>query len=265
MTLNAKAATLRALHQDFLVLPNAWDAASAAAIATAGAPAVATTSAGVAWSRGIPDGHKLSREDMIEVVRQIAAAVEVPVTADVENGYGESPEDVAETVRQVIAAGAVGINLEDSRTPADPLHTPEEQAARIRAAREAAADVPEFFINARTDVIFFQKGDRAEVLDRAKVYAEAGADCLFVPGLLDLAELQAVVASSPIPVNAMAGPGSPTPAELRDAGVRRVSLGVALHLSTYAATHRAVTELLNGGTYDAFTDASDVAGAIMRF
>jgi 2-methylisocitrate lyase-like PEP mutase family enzyme len=265
MTLNTKAAALRALHQQLLILPNAWDAASAAAIAAAGAAAVATTSAGVAWSRGVPDGHRLSREDMIEAVRQIVAAVEVPVTADVENGYGESPEDVAETVRQVIAAGAVGINLEDSRTPADPLHTPEEQAARIRAARGSAAEVPDFFINARTDVLFFQKGDLAEVSARAKVYADAGADCLFVPGLLDLAQLKELAAASPLPINAMAGPGSPTPAELGEAGVRRVSLGVALHLAAYASAHRAVSELLNGGTYDAFTDASDVAGAIMRF
>ncbi|MBF8191547.1 isocitrate lyase/phosphoenolpyruvate mutase family protein [Nonomuraea sp. K274] len=271
MELNAKAELLRGLHQDLLILPNAWDAASAAAVVHAGASAVATTSAGIAWAQGRADGHKLSRAEMVEAVRRICAVVDVPVTADIENGYGDDPDDVAGTVEQIIDAGAVGVNLEDSRSPREPLHTPGEQAARIHSARQAAvrAGVPDLFINARTDVYFFQVGavhDRnADVLARAAAYASAGADCLFVPGLLDPARLRELAGASPLPLNAMAVPGGPTVAQLAATGVRRVSVGAQLHLSAYASAHRAAVELLATGTFHAFTDASEVAPLVMRF
>ncbi|GHE92690.1 2-methylisocitrate lyase [Amycolatopsis deserti] len=269
--LNERAVLLRSRHDDLLVLPNAWDAASAAALAHAGAAAIGTTSAGIAWSLGLADGHVIDRDTMVAVVARIAAAVDVPVSADIENGYGEAPEEVAATVTAVIGAGAAGINLEDSRSASAPLHTPREQAERIRAARSAAvrAGVPDLVINARTDV-FFTGGDApaderlAEVIERGKVYAEAGADCLFVPGLLDLTALKALVPAVPLPVNVMAGPGAPAIAELAAVGVRRVSLGAALHLATYAATYAAAAELFESGTYTAFPDASQVAGAIVR-
>jgi 2-methylisocitrate lyase-like PEP mutase family enzyme len=131
----AGAERLRALHEgEVLILPNAWDAGSAALIARAGARAIATTSGGIAWSLGRPDGQRLTRAEMIERVREIAAAVAVPVTADIEGGYGPGPSDVAATVEAVIAAGAVGVNIEDSRAPGGPLFDPGAQAARIRAA-----------------------------------------------------------------------------------------------------------------------------------
>ena len=193
---HAKAATLRSLHKDgILVLPNAWDAASAAMIAAAGAQVIATTSAGVSWSLGRPDGQNLSRPEATDAVARIADAVDLPVTADIEGGYGSDPGAVAVTVAAMIGAGAVGINLEDSGAPGGGLFGSTAQAARIRAARAAATDagLPELVINARTDVFLFEIGEPEgrldDVLARAAAYAEAGADSLFVPGLLDLGTL----------------------------------------------------------------------------
>ena len=189
----AVAAKLRALHAaGVLVLPNAWDAGSAVVIALAGARAIATTSGGIAWSLGRSDGQRLTRTEMIERVREIAAAVTIPVTADIEGGYGLGPGDVAVTVEEVIAAGAVGVNIEDSRAPGGPLFDPAEQAERIQAARAASAlaGLPELFINARTDVFLYGIGVPEtrldDVLARSDAYAKTGADGLFVPGLTDL-------------------------------------------------------------------------------
>ncbi|MCC8250074.1 isocitrate lyase/PEP mutase family protein [Saccharothrix luteola] len=259
-----KASLLRDLHADgVLVLPNAWDAGSAALIARAGAKAVATSSGGVSWAAGRPDGQGLSRDEMVERVRLIAAAVDVPVTADVEGGYGHAPEDVAATVEAIVGAGAVGVNIEDSRGRGVPLFTAEEQAARLRAAREAAAraGLPELVVNVRTDVYLFQVGEPEgrldDVLARAAVYAEAGADCLFVPGLVDLDVVAAVVAASPLPVNVMAGPGAPTVAEFESVGVRRVSLGTAVAQAAYSLAHRATEEALTKGTYTELDGALD--------
>lgn len=269
-----KADLLRDLHADgVLVLPNAWDAGSAALIARAGAKAVATTSGGVSWALGRPDGQNLSRDEMVEQVRLIAAAVDVPVTADVEGGYGHAPEDVAATVEAVIGAGAVGVNIEDSKGFGVPLFTAEEQAGRLRAAREAAerAGLPELVVNIRTDVFLFQVGEPEgrldDVLARAAVYAEAGADVLFVPGLVDLDVLKALVAASPLPVNVMAGPGAPTVAEFEAVGVRRVSLGTAVTQAAYSVAHRAAEEALTKGTYtelDGALDFGTVNGVFSR-
>ncbi|MFI9010910.1 isocitrate lyase/phosphoenolpyruvate mutase family protein [Actinosynnema sp. NPDC053489] len=260
----AKADLLRELHAGgVLVLPNAWDAGSAALVARAGAKAVATTSGGVSWALGRPDGQGLSRDEMVERVRLVAAAVDVPVTADVEGGYGHAPEDVAATVEAVVGAGAVGVNLEDSKGYGVPLFTAAEQAARLRAARGAAerAGLPGLVVNVRTDVFLFGVGEPegrlADVLTRAAVYAEAGADCLFVPGLLDLVVLAELVAGSPLPVNVMAGPGAPTVAEFESVGVRRVSLGTAVAQAAYTAAHRAAEEVLTRGTYAELEGALD--------
>jgi 2-methylisocitrate lyase-like PEP mutase family enzyme len=246
--------SLRELHQSgILVLPNAWDAASAAIIARAGAKAIATTSGGVAWSVGRADGHGLTREEMVAQVRKIVTAVDIPVTADIEGGYGPEPADVAATVEAVIAAGAVGVNIEDSQAPGGPLFDIPAQAARLRAARDAAtrAGLPELVINVRTDVFLFGIGEPAgrfdEVLARAAAYADA--DCLFVPGLVDLEVVSALVKASPLPINVMAGPGSPTVAEFEAAGVRRVSVGTAVAEAAYSLAHRAAVELMSTGTY----------------
>jgi 2-methylisocitrate lyase-like PEP mutase family enzyme len=251
-----KAARFRALAQSStLVLPNAWDAASAALVVDAGAQAVATTSGGVSWSLGAGDGQRLDRAAMTAAVARIAAAVPVPVTADVEGGY----DDLALTVRDVVAAGAVGVNVEDSTAPGGPLRSAAEQAARLATARKAAADagLPELCINARTDVFLFgigpESGRLDDVLHRAAAYAEGGADGLFVPGLLDLAVLADLCARSPLPVNAMAVPGGPSVAELAAAGVRRVSLGTALAQAAYSAARTAAAEILRDGTYRALT------------
>ncbi|WP_406091505.1 isocitrate lyase/phosphoenolpyruvate mutase family protein [Kitasatospora purpeofusca] len=250
-TLRARAERLRALVADgVLVLPNAWDAGSAAVIASAGAAAIATTSGGVSWSLGRGDGQRLDRATAVEAARRVAAAVDLPVTVDAEGGYGPAPDDVAETVRALVGAGAAGVNLEDSAAPGGPLFTVDEQAGRLRAARSAAeaAGLPELLVNARTDVFLFGLGGLDEVLVRAEAYAAAGADGLFVPGLLDLDALAALCARSPLPVNAMAVAGGPGVAELAAAGVRRISVGTALTQFAYTAARRAAAELLGPGT-----------------
>ncbi|WP_329561819.1 isocitrate lyase/PEP mutase family protein [Kitasatospora sp. NBC_01266] len=254
----AKARRLRELAgESVLVLPNAWDAGSAAVIASAGAPAVATTSGGVSWSLGHGDGQHGSRAAMVAAAGRIVAAVDVPVTVDAEGGYGPGPQAVADTVRALIAVGAVGANLEDSQAVGGPLFPAGEQAARLRAARAAAtaADLPEFLVNARTDVFLFGIGEPAgrldEVLSRAADYAAAGADSLFVPGLLDLDVLTELCARSPLPVNAMLLPGGPSVPALAACGVRRISAGTALAQAAYTAAHRAAVELLGPGTLDA--------------
>jgi 2-methylisocitrate lyase-like PEP mutase family enzyme len=260
----AKARSFRALHDaGVLVLPNAWDAGSAVLIAQAGAKAIATTSGGIAWSAGQPDGQRLTRAEMIELVRPIVHAVNIPVTADVEGGYGPGPEDVAATIEAVVAVGAIGVNLEDSRAPGGPLFAPDAQAGRLRAARSAAerAGLPELLINARTDVFLFgvgaAEGRLAEGLLRSKAYAAAGADSLFVPGLVDLDVLASLVRASPLPVNVMAWPGAPTVAEFGAAGVRRVSVGTAISQAAYSIAQRAAAELLTTGTYTELEGAFD--------
>jgi len=271
-TQKAKAESFRALHGGpLLVLPNAWDAGSAVLIAQAGAKAIATTSGGAAWSLGRPDGQQVSREEMADVVRRIAAAVEIPVTADVEGGYGPAPKDVAATVDAVIAAGAVGVNIEDSKAGGGPLFDVSEQADRLRAARAAAeaAGLPELMINARTDVFLFQigaaDGRLADVLARASAYADAGADSLFVPGLVDLDTVTDLVKSSPLPVNVMAGPGAPTVGEFDAAGVRRLSVGTGISQAAYTLAQRAAAELVTKGTYTELEGALDFGGVNSLF
>ncbi|MFJ5118728.1 isocitrate lyase/phosphoenolpyruvate mutase family protein [Kitasatospora sp. NPDC088548] len=253
--LRDQALRLRALTEGgVLVLPNAWDAGSAAVIASAGAGAIATTSGGVSWSLGHGDGQRLGREEMVAAARRIVAAVDLPVTVDAEGGYGPQPADVAATVRLLVGAGAVGVNLEDSTAAGGPLFPVADQAARLRAAREAAAEagLPELVVNARTDVFLFGIGEPGgrldEVLARAEAYARAGADGLFVPGLLDLEALARLCAASPLPVNAMAVAGGPGVAELAAAGVRRISVGTGLAQLAYTAARRAAAELLGAGT-----------------
>ena len=258
------AENLRALHAaGMLVLPNAWDAGSAAVIALAGAQAIATTSGGIAWSLGRCDGQRLTRAEMIERVREIVAAVTIPVTADIEGGYGLRPEDVASTIEAVIAAGAVGVNIEDSRAPGGALFDPAEQAARIQAARAAAvsAGLPQLYINARTDVFLYGIGVPEarldDVLARSFAYAKTGADSLFVPGLADVQVITELAEASPLPVNVMVGPGAPLVAELAAAGVRRVSIGTAIAQAAYTLAKRAATELLTTGGYTELEQALD--------
>lgn len=260
-TTSTRAATFHGLHDHParpLVLVDVWDAASARLVEDAGATAIATTSAGVAWSLGRPDGNTLTRAEAMDAVARIAASVSVPVTVDVESGYADGANGVARTVDAVLEAGAVGINIEDGR-----LH-PDALADRIGAARRAAerAGVP-LFVNARTDVHLAGLVDPerllAETLERARRYRGAGADGVFVPGVRDVGTIRALVESIDGPVNVMAGPGTPTVAELARLGVARISLGSAVAQAAYAVARRATAELLTTGTSDSLVAGVDYA------
>jgi 2-methylisocitrate lyase-like PEP mutase family enzyme len=243
------------LHKpgDPLLLPNAWDVASAVTIANAGARAVATTSAGVAWSLGVPDGADLGIGRAAAAVAGIVAAVSIPVSADIESGYG----DVAGTVAAVVGAGAVGVNIEDRVDGA--MLSPADAAANLAAARDAAGG-KSLWINARTDLYLAGVGPAEERLEatveRARAYAEAGADSLFVPGLIDLEALK-ILADGPLPIAVMVWPGAPSVAELAGAGVARISLGSGIAQAAYAVAARATTEMLTKGTYNSVADALD--------
>ncbi len=242
-----------------LVLPNAWDPAAARLVEAAGAAAVATTSSGCAWGLGTADGERLDRGRALALIARIAAAVTVPVTADIEAGYAgdtDDPEGVAETVRGVIDAGAVGINLEDSHHGGpEPLRPAAGQAERIAAARRAAdaAGVP-LFVNARVDTFLRRAGGIDETLKRAAAYVAAGADGVFVPGVTDPATIAALAEGIGAPLNVLAGPGAPPVAELAAAGAARISVGGALAAAAYAVVRRAAGELLTHGTYTALAD-----------
>jgi 2-methylisocitrate lyase-like PEP mutase family enzyme len=258
-----KAEVFRALHSagEVLLLPNIWDVASARIIEAAGFPAIATTSAGVAFTLGYPDGERISREEMLAAVTRIARAVKVPVTADVEAGYGNRPEDTAQTAREVIEAGAVGMNLEDaSGDSAHPLVDLHLQLEKIRAARETAESLKiPLVLNARTDVYLLHVSAPAtrydEALRRLQAFRDAGADCVFVPGLRDTSTIGRMVADLNCPVNILAGPGSPPVPELRKLGVARVSLGSGPMRATLGLLRKLADELRSGGTYAAMEGA----------
>ena len=242
-----------------LILPNAWDVASAKIIEQAGFNAVATTSAGVAWSLGYADGERIPRDEMLRAVERIARAVEVPVSADLEAGYGETPKAVAETMRLAIEAGAVGVNFEDGTQRADtPLRDIELQIEMIQAIREAAhaAQVP-LVINARTDTYLRGVGDEesrfAETVRRANAYLQAGADCAFVIGLRQGEVIARLAPAIQGPLNILAGPGAPTLPELARMGVRRVSFGSGPMAASLAFLQQVANELREQGTYSALT------------
>ena len=263
--LREKARALLAMHgggRPILVLPNAWDVASARVVELAGARAVATSSAAVAAALGYPDGERLPRQLMLDAVRRIASAVAVPVTADMEAGYGRSPGEVAETTRGVLAAGAVGMNLEDGTgDAAAPLRPLDEQADRIRAVREAAAAAGvAFVLNARVDVFLAQAGPPenrfAETVRRANAYRVAGADCLFVPAVAEAGVIARLVREIDGPVSVLAGRATPPVAELERLGVARVSVGSGLMRAALGFVRDATRELLGAGTYERLAAAS---------
>jgi 2-methylisocitrate lyase-like PEP mutase family enzyme len=242
-------------HQGGLLLPNAWDISSARIFEDAGFPAIATTSAGVAFTLGYPDGELISRDEMLDVVSRIAAAVSVPVTADVEAGYGPEPETVAETMRMVIQAGAVGVNLEDNQGRGNPLYTVEQQSERIRAAREAATQAGvDLVINARTDTFLFAigpvEGRMDDTFNRAKAYIEAGATSIFVPGVVKPEAIQKLVDGIAAPLNIMTAPGALSAPEVFAMGVKRISVGSALMQATMGLTKAIAEELRGTGTYE---------------
>jgi len=259
-TQRERADALRRLHAGpgILVLPNAWDVATARLVEEAGFPAIATTSAGVAWAAGFADGERISRDEMLEAVRRIAAGVRVPVTADVEGGYGPSPEAAAETARGVIAAGAVGLNLEDGTADGGllelSLHVERIQAVRVGGA---SGGVP-LVINARTDAFEVKGWDAArrfaEAVRRANAYRAAGADCLFVPHVSDGETIGRLARELDGPLNVIAGPPAPPIRELERLGVRRASLGPRVVQAALGLVRRAALELRQHGTYESMAD-----------
>jgi 2-methylisocitrate lyase-like PEP mutase family enzyme len=272
--LEAKAEALRALHVPGrpLLLLNAWDAASAVVISRAGAHAIATTSAGAANALGFADGQQITRSQMLTSVAPIAAAVGLPVTADMEAGYGDAPEDAAATARGVLEAGAVGLNLEDtSDSVAEALLPIEGFVAKIAAVRTVATEtgVP-LVLNARTDVFICEVGDPATRVDRAvergRAYLDAGADCIFVPAVADPSRIAALVDGIGGPVSVLAGPGSPTVAELAALGVARISVGSGPYRAALALMQRIADEAYGEGTLDAMVAAQvPFAGAQSLF
>jgi 2-methylisocitrate lyase-like PEP mutase family enzyme len=259
-----KAETLRKLHGGplVLVLPNAWDVASACVIEELGYPAIATTSAGVAFALGYPDGQRTSRDEMLEVVARIARAVRVPVTADMESGYGITPADMVETAKAIVRAGAVGLNFEDVTGDTESSHVETSlQVEKIRAIREASAGMGvSLVINARTDVYLMPigpEGTRFErTVERLRAYRGAGADCVFVPGLVDRGVIEKLVKAVDAPVNILVTPGCPSIPELQKLGVARASIGSGVMRATMGVVRRIGKELLETGTYSTVFEGS---------
>jgi 2-methylisocitrate lyase-like PEP mutase family enzyme len=247
-----------ALHRSgCFLLPNAWDPGSARILAATGFPALATTSAGVAFAAGRPDhnffvddGGRLDRSTMLARVADIVRAVDVPVSVDLEDGYGAEPETVAETIRLATGVGAAGGNIEDfTGQRARPLYDTGLAVERIRAARAAA--VPSFVLIGRTDTLAVG-GSLTECVQRANAYLAAGADCAFVPGAADAATIGTLVRELDGPLNVVMGlTGNPLSlAELAVLGVRRVTVGGSLARAMYGHLRRAAEELFGRGTFD---------------
>lgn len=263
-TQRAKAETFRSLHDgsDILVLPCAWDAASARLFEEAGFPALGTTSAGIANSLGYPDGQHAPLEEVLAAIERIADAVSIPVSADFESGYAASPNEAARNVHAALEAGVVGVNLEDGTWPgADPLVDPAIMVETIEAIRElAAADGIPLVVNARTDIYLHDVGEPAtrfdRAVERANTYYDAGADCLFVPGVTESDRIGALSESIGGPINILASqPEAPPVPELEQLGVARVSVGPGPMYATLGLIQRLSEELLESGTYVHFEDA----------
>lgn len=250
-----RAERFHALHREptVLALLNAWDAGSARVFEQAGCMAIGTTSAGIAYALGRPDGERLTRAELVEATARMAAAVDLPLSADAESGYGATPADVADTVSELVAAGAVGVNLEDA-APAGgvPLRDAADQAERLRAARAAGEDAGlRLFLNARTDVYWLGVGapeERFELtLGRALDYVGAGADGIFVPGLSDPAEIAELVRALPVPLNVLASPLTPPLDALERIGVKRLSVGSGPVRAVLDLAGRIALEVLETG------------------
>jgi 2-methylisocitrate lyase-like PEP mutase family enzyme len=261
-----KAAALLALHDGpGFVIPNAWDAGSARILEQVPFPAIATTSAGIAWSCGLPDGGTVDRDTILQHVGRIVAAVSVPVTADLEAGYADTAEGVGRTVAQAVERGVVGANLEDA--VAGRLFGIEAATDRIAAAR-AAAPRGTFVLNARTDTYFAgTTGDVfAETVERAVRYLEAGADCVFVPGVVEADTIRRLASAIPGPLNVVAGLSNTIDAPtLFGLGVKRVSLGGSLARAALSLVERAGRELLDTGTLGFLDGAIGYADLQRRF
>lgn len=258
-----QASRFDALHRtgETLALPNAWDAASARIFESAGALAIGTSSAGIAFSRGYPDGARMPLAEMKEAVRRIVAVINVPVTIDIEAGFGKSREDVLRTIQEMLDIGAVGVNIEDTpRAGFNELRDYKEQAELISSIRSLANKLGiNLYINARTDVYWLELGKPESRLDmtitRLRTYRDSGATGVFVPGVTDSETILAIVKSVGCPLNVLAAPGCTDIAGLTRLGVARLSLGSGPVRAIMGLTKRLGEEFLTGGDFQAmFTD-----------
>lgn len=249
-----KASVFRALHERdrAFIIPNPWDIGTARLLARLGFEALATTSAGYAFSIGQRD-NTVGRDKMIAHVRQIAGATDLPVSADLENGFGDDPETVAETIRQGAAAGLVGGSIEDSTERRDdPIYELERAVERVRAAVEVARSLPfTFMLTARAENYLYERRDLNDTIKRLQAYQEAGADVLYAPGLTSKEDIATVVSAVDRPVNVLMGIAGVrlTLAELSAIGVKRVSVGSVLSRVAYGAFLRAAEEMRDKGTF----------------
>ena len=257
----AKAEAFQQFHlgPKILVIANAWDAGSARVFEHAGMRAIGTGSAGIAFSHGYPDNERIPRDVIINATREIVAAVKVPVTADILTGLGDTVDAVVATVKEVIAMGAVGVNIEDGTDDGPRLTDSVFQEEKIRAVCEAVrnAGVP-IVVNARTDSFWLKIGDEKQRLSvsiaRANRYREAGANCLFVPAVIDRATIRILATEINGPLNILTVPGCPPIGELQELGVRRASEGSGPMRASMMLTRRIAEDLLQSGTYARFHD-----------
>ncbi|GAB3929636.1 isocitrate lyase/PEP mutase family protein [Larkinella terrae] len=263
----ARAEAFRALHQQpgLFVIPNPWDAGSARVLASFGFKALATTSAGLAYLLGKPDGHgSVTRAETLQNAQSIVAATHLPIAADLENGYGDDPETCAETIRLAAQTGLSGGSIEDATgKPHDPIYPFDLAVERVKAAVAAARSLPQpFTITARAENLLYGRPDLNDTLRRLEAYADAGADVLFAPGLKNREEIEAVVKTvSPRPVNVLMGlaGGSFSLEELAEMGVKRVSVGSSLARAAYGALFRAAEEISQKGTFSYVNEAKPYA------
>ena len=258
-----KAARLLELHhgQEPLLLINAWDAASSVIVEQMGLPAVATTSAGLANALGYADGQHAPWPEVVAAIRRIVQSVRVPVTADIESGFAGTAGQLRQSMMQVIEAGVVGINLEDLQPGSRQaeLFALEDQVQRIQAVRKCGDELGvRLVINARTDA-YWQKGTAPDTamkhtLERGRAYLDAGADCIFIPGLRDAEKIRTLVDRWKAPINILAGPGVPSIQELTKLGVKRVSFGSGPMRAAMGLLRKIAAEAKSKGTYSAMIE-----------
>lgn len=261
------AEAFQALHAQagIFVVPNAWDAGSARVLATMGFKALATTSAGLAFSLGKPDGHaSITREETLQNVRGIIEATRIPVSADLENGYGDDPEACAATIRLAAQTGLAGGSIEDATgRPGDPIYPFEEAVERVKAAVNASRELARpFTLTARAENLIYGRPDLKDTIRRLVAFADAGADVLFAPGLKTREEIEAVVRSvAPRPVNVIMGLAGTNFSldSLEEMGVKRVSVGSSLVRAAYGAFFKAAQEITGKGTFDYAGEATPYA------
>lgn len=252
-----KAEDFRSLHLGgkILVLPNAWDAASARLFEESGFPAVATSSAGMMVSLGYPDGETIEKREFVAAVARIGRVLTVPLSVDVVAGFGETPDQVTATVREVVKAGAIGVNIEDFLHAAKKLFPVEKQIEKVKAVQRLGESLKiPIVINARTDAIRYAEGDEParlkEAIRRATAYKDAGADCVYPMGLVDRESISTFIRSLSFPTNVMIRKGLPSIKELQRLGVARVSFGPDASYATMGLLKRISREVLEQGTYD---------------